>query len=98
MADTPLLKDLVDRDSVGAIATAIGGATAGFDEDGFVTALDLAGLIDVLFSGATDIHDPLCPTTRGDLDCDGFSTALDLGGLIDHLFAGGGAPCDPCNP
>jgi len=39
MADTPLLKDLVDRDSVGAIAAAIGGATTSFDEGGFVGAV-----------------------------------------------------------
>lgn len=67
-----------------------------FDQDGFLTALDLAGMIDVLFAGQPDVQDPDCPSPRADFDCDGFSTALDLSGLIDHLFAGGGAPCDPC--
>ena len=67
-----------------------------FDEDGFITAIDLGVLIDILFAGAVDPQDPLCPGTRGDFDCDGFTTALDLGGLIDHLFAGCPPPCDPC--
>jgi hypothetical protein len=67
-----------------------------FDEDGFLTALDLATMIDILFAGQPDIQDPNCPNPRADFDCDGFSTALDLSGLIDHLFAGGDGPCDPC--
>lgn len=67
-----------------------------FDEDGFITAIDLSALIDVLFAGALDVQDAGCPVPRGDLDCDGFSTALDLSKLIDHLFAGGSGPCDPC--
>jgi hypothetical protein len=67
-----------------------------FDEDNFVTAIDLAGLIDVLFEGEPDVQDPICPLPRGDGDCDGFSTALDLALIIDHLFAGGAGPCDPC--
>lgn len=68
------------------------------NEDGFSDALDLAEVIDLLFSGAPDIRDPSCSSTRADFDCDGFSTALDLGDLIDHLFAGGAGPCDPCAP
>lgn len=69
-----------------------------FDEDGFVTALDLAALIDILFAGDPDIKDPCCPVPRGDDDCDGFTTAIDLSIKIDYLFAGGAAPCDPCAP
>jgi hypothetical protein len=68
------------------------------DADGFITALDLALIIDVLFGGAADIQDVCCPTSRFDLDCDGFATALDLSDLIDHLFAGGDGPCDVCAP
>jgi hypothetical protein len=67
-----------------------------FDGDGFLTAIDLGDLIDILFAGAPDIQDPNCPANRSDFDCDGFATALDLGFLIDHLFAGGQGPCDPC--
>ena len=67
-----------------------------YDEDGFITALDLSSIIDVLFAGRPDVRDPACPTWRGDDDCDGFSTALDLSIKIDHLFAGGPPPCDPC--
>lgn len=69
-----------------------------FDEDGFLTATDLARMIDVLFAGGQNVQDPSCPTPRGDFDCDGFPTATDLSRLIDHLFAGGDGPCDPCNP
>jgi hypothetical protein len=67
-----------------------------FDEDGFLTALDLSEMIDILFAGHVDVQDPNCPGPRADFDCDGFSTALDLSGLIDHLFAGGDGPCEPC--
>jgi hypothetical protein len=67
-----------------------------FDSDGFLTAVDLGTLIDILFAGVADIQDPACTRTRADFDCDGFATALDLSSLIDHLFAGGGPPCDPC--
>jgi len=67
-----------------------------YDGDWFLTALDLASLIGVLFEGDPDAQDPRCPIPLGDLDCDGFSTVLDLSGLIDYLFAGGDPPCDPC--
>jgi hypothetical protein len=71
---------------------------ADLEPDGFVTSLDLAGCIDILFAGAPDIQDPDCPAPRFDLDCDGFSTSLDLSVIIDHLFASGPGPCDPCIP
>lgn len=67
-----------------------------FDEDGFVTAIDLAKLIDILFAGAPDIQDVCCPVPRGDDDCDGFTTAIDLAWKIDYLYAGGPHPCNPC--
>jgi hypothetical protein len=67
-----------------------------YDEDGFLTALDLGSLIDVLFSGVPESQSPSCPLTYGDFDCDCFVTALDLSGLIDHLFVGGPGPCNPC--
>jgi hypothetical protein len=69
-----------------------------FDGDGFITAIDLASMIDILFAGLADIKDPQCPANRSDFDCDGFATALDLASLIDYLFAGGAGPCDPCAP
>lgn len=67
-----------------------------FDLDGFMTALDLSEMIDILFAGHPDVQAPYCPCPRADFDCDYFSTAIDLGKLIDHLFAGGDPPCDPC--
>ena len=69
-----------------------------FDADGFLTALDLGWLIDVVFGGGPEIQDPDCPTSRGDFDNDGFPTTLDIAGLIGHLFVGGPPPCDPCDP
>lgn len=82
------------RDGVGTVCACP--YQSDFDEDGFITALDLGNLIDILFAGKQDVQDPNCPTPRADFDCDGFSTALDLGQIIDHLFAGGRSPCDPC--
>jgi hypothetical protein len=66
------------------------------EPDGFITAVDLAAVIDALFAGGANPQDPDCPTFRFDLDCDGFTTALDLAAIIDHLFSGGPGPCDPC--
>lgn len=68
-----------------------------YDQDLFLTAVDLGQLIAVLFEGNPPVQDPGCPTVRGDFDCDGFPTAVDLGGLIAHLFEGGPGPCDPCD-
>jgi hypothetical protein len=69
-----------------------------YDEDGFLTAVDLGALIDVLFGGRVEEQDPQCPTSRGDFSNDGYPDALDLSKMIDHLFAGHPGPCDPCNP
>jgi hypothetical protein len=68
-----------------------------YDEDTFITALDLGALIDILFAGDDPVQDPQCPTYRGDWDCDSFPTALDLGNMIDYLFASGPGPCAPCD-
>jgi hypothetical protein len=69
-----------------------------YEPDGFITPLDLSGIIDVLFASASDPQDGGCPTTRSDLDCDGFATPLDLTVMIDYNFASGPGPCDPCSP
>lgn len=66
------------------------------DEDGFIGALDLGSMIDILFIGAPNLQDPQCPTPRVDFHCDGFSDATDLGAYIDYMFAGGPGPCSPC--
>lgn len=73
-------------------------AQGDFDDDAFITAIDLSALIDILFAGGVDIQDSGCPSSRADLDCDNFPTSLDLSLMIDHLFAGGQPPCDPCSP
>jgi hypothetical protein len=54
------------------------------DEDGFVTALDLGRLVDMLFSGA-DL--PARPASA-DVNSDCTYDALDLALLVDSLFAG----------
>ncbi len=92
--------DQADTNSnmIGDICECVCPYQSDFDEDSFLTALDLSTIIDVLFAGHADEQDPACPRPRADFDCDGFSTALDLSGLIDHLFAGGPPPCDPCAP
>ena len=68
------------------------------DEDGFVTGVDFARIVDILYQGAFNLSDQGCPSYRFDLDCDGFVTPIDLSLIIDYLFAGGDAPCDPCAP
>jgi hypothetical protein len=65
------------------------------EPDGFLTALDLSGIISALFESGPNPQDPCCPTVRLDFDCDGFVTSLDLSVIIDHLFAGGTGPCTP---
>ena len=71
---------------------------AEYDNDGFPTALDLGWMIDIVFGGVPEVHDPGCPVSRGDFDFDGFPTALDVAWMIDYVFGGGPEPCDPCNP
>jgi hypothetical protein len=68
------------------------------EPDGFITSIDLAGVISALFEGGDDPQDVCCPTTRFDMDCDGFLTSLDLSMMIDYLFGGGPGPCDPTAP
>jgi hypothetical protein len=68
------------------------------EPDAFITSLDLAACIDILYAGADDIQDAGCPSPRFDLDCDDFTTSLDLAKIIDHLYVSGPGPCDPCNP
>jgi hypothetical protein len=85
-----------DRDGIGDACDCDCLYQDDFDEDGFITSLDLAALIDILFAQDPDIKDDNCPVPRGDDDCDGFTTALDLAIKIDYLFASGPGPCDPC--
>lgn len=87
-----------DGDNIGDVCECGCPFQGDFDADGFLTALDLSAVIDILFAGSPDVQDPNCESPRADLDCDGFSTALDLSKMIDHLFAGGEGPCDPCVP
>jgi hypothetical protein len=87
-----------DSNGVGDVCECTCPHQGDIEPDGFLTALDLAACIDILFAGSVDAKERWCPSPRMDLDCDGFSTALDLAVLIDHLFAGGDGPCDPCSP
>jgi len=62
----------------------------------FRTTVDFSLLIDVLFFNLPDFQDPVCPTTRSDLDCNTAADAVDLNYMIDLLFFNGPPPCDPC--
>ena len=69
------------------------------DNDGIINAIDLNGLIDVIFySAPAPPVDPQCPhINRGDLNCDGIVDALDLNWMIDYIFFSGPNPCNPCD-
>lgn len=71
---------------------------ADLDASGFINAVDLAMLIDIVFFGASDIQDANCPRTRADFNADGVANAVDLALIIDHIFFGGAGPTDPCAP
>jgi hypothetical protein len=87
-----------DHDGLGDVCDCSCPYQGDFDEDTFVTSIDLAAVIDILFASSPDPQDPNCPTTRADLDCDDFTTPLDLSVIIDYLFASGPPPCNPCTP
>jgi len=67
-----------------------------YDADGFLTAVDLARLINIVYFGSIGTQDPDCPVRRGDLDFNGFTDTVDLALMIDHVFFGGPGPADPC--
>jgi len=67
-----------------------------FNEDGFIDALDLAFVIDIVFFGQPDTWDPYCPTTRADFTGDGFADNLDVALMVDYCFFGGDPPAQPC--
>jgi len=60
--------------------------------------LDLAGLIDYVFSGASvPPLDPGCIyITNGDMDCNGIADVFDVVRLIDYIFSRGMGPCETC--
>jgi hypothetical protein len=66
--------------------------------DAVIDVFDVIGLIDIAFSGGTDIHDPGCPTTRADVDNNGVADVFDVIYIIATAFSGGPNPVDPCNP
>ena len=69
-----------------------------YDEDGEITAIDLAAAIDALFSNGPDPTDGGCRIMpRGDFDCDGYNTVQDLALMAEFVFSGGARPCDPCD-
>jgi hypothetical protein len=66
--------------------------------DGFIDVFDIIEVINIAFSGAPDIQDPMCPKTRADVNNDGFTDVFDLIYLIATAFSGGPMPVDPCEP
>lgn len=86
----------VDSNGVGDVCQCVCPHQGDGDTDGFLTALDLNQMIEILFYGGADVQDPLCPISRFDFDCDTFVSVLDFNDLIDALFYGGPPACDPC--
>lgn len=72
-------------DPLAAIELASGLPRGDLDDDGLLSAVDLAILIDVVYWGQP-IQIP--PADRADLSCDGLPDAVDLAILIDIVFFG----------
>lgn len=87
-----------DNDGIGDVCECVCPDQCDMDGSGFVDAVDLAVVIDVVFFGAPDVSDPDCPRSRADFNADGVTDAVDLALLIDHVFFGGFGPSDPCSP
>lgn len=66
------------------------------DGSSTITATDLQLLIQVVFFNASDVQDPTCPVTRGDVNCNGLTNVTDMQHLIEHIFFGADLPCDGC--
>jgi hypothetical protein len=66
--------------------------------NGLIDVFDVLEVIAIAFSGAPDIKDPLCPTTRGDVDNNGVTDVFDVLYIIATAFSGGPVPCNPCTP
>ncbi|GAB4329507.1 MAG: hypothetical protein Kow0074_26020 [Candidatus Zixiibacteriota bacterium] len=62
------------------------------NDDGFLDAIDLNLLVDVLFFNG---QVPVPPAVRADINCDQFFDAVDMNGLIDVIFFGAAAPACP---
>jgi hypothetical protein len=65
---------------------------------GVVDVMDVIQEIAIAFGYATDIQDPACPTTRGDVNFDGATDVFDVILEIDIAFSGGSSPVNPCGP
>jgi hypothetical protein len=65
--------------------------------DGMVDVFDVIQEIAIAFSDGVDITDPMCFTSRGDVNNDGYVDVLDVIQIIAMAFSGGIA-CDPCIP
>jgi hypothetical protein len=65
--------------------------------DGCIDVSDVIDVIAAGFSGGYDPQDPMCPTTRADVNNDG---AVDVFDAIEaiHIAFTGGSSVDPCNP
>ena len=64
---------------------------------GVVDVMDVIQEIAIAMSDGTDIQDPACPTTRGDVNNDGAADVFDVIMMIAVVF-GGESVCNPCTP
>ena len=67
-----------------------------FNGDGFLTVLDVSGMVDAVYGGGPNPIISECMSVCADFNCDGFSDFFDVAKLIDFVYAGGQGPCNPC--
>lgn len=68
------------------------------DSSGFIDAVDVLKVIQIVFVKGTDIKDPSCPRTRGDMNVNGVVDVNDVLYIIKTAFTNGPAPVNPCGP
>ena len=66
--------------------------------DGSTDVLDVVGVVNVAFRGASDVVDPQCTHVgRTDNNCDCATDVLDVVGIVNRAFRGDQTPfCDAC--
>jgi hypothetical protein len=65
--------------------------------NGMVDVFDVIQEIAIAFSDGVDITDPMCFTSRGDVNNDGYVDVFDVIQVIGVAFKGGFV-CNPCTP
>ena len=66
------------------------------DGSGAIDVQDVLGVIKVAFVNGSDVQDPNCPKTRGDVNGDGVVDVNDVLFIIKTAFVNGPDPINPC--